>query len=197
VAALLDELGFARIDLDDLSREVLAPGSPLLADIAAAFGADVLGEGGVLDRALLAQRAFATPEATQRLEDLELPAIKELLVARLDELRSQGTHAACVVEVPLPDRMGPLLSLADELICVSCPLELRRERAVGRGMSAEDFDRRAARQMSEDDLYAIVDVVFNNAGDEALLKEQVEAWWALRSQADSFEFVPPLPGLTL
>lgn len=182
VARLLAERGAVRIDLDQISHDVLAPGSALLEEIAAEFGADLLDESGVLDRALLAQRAFATPEATARLEALELPAIKEELVARLDGLRALAeAPEVVVVEVPLPDRMGPLMDLADEVLGVSCPLALRRERAVGRGMTVADFDRRVARQLSDEGLRALADEQIDNTGDEAALMAQVDAWWQART----------------
>ena len=180
-AKLLERRGATRIDLDQVSREVLAPGSSLLPQIAQAFGEDVLDGEGVLDRGLLAQRAFATPQATARLEALELPAITDGLLGRLDDLRSCARPPACVVvEVPLPDRMGNLRRLADEVLLVACPVALRRRRAIGRGMTGEDFDRRAARQLGDDALAALATTTFDNTGDEAALARQVNAWWDAR-----------------
>ena len=47
-------------DADALSREILQPGSPVLAELAGRFGADILREG-VLDRRLLADREAGQP----------------------------------------------------------------------------------------------------------------------------------------
>ena len=112
-ARRLESLGAVRVDLDALSREALAPGSPTLGAVAEAFGRDLVDPAtGELDRAGLAARAFASPEATELLESIELPAIAGLLRARLAALAAGAEPpACCVVEVPLPDRMGPLLSL--------------------------------------------------------------------------------------
>ena len=56
----LERLGAWRIDLDELSRAVLAPGEPCVAEVCAAFGDDLVDpQTGELDRALLARRAFA------------------------------------------------------------------------------------------------------------------------------------------
>ena len=57
-------------DADQLSREILLPGSPLLPQLAECFGADVIKEDGTLDRRLLADRAFATPEGKAALDAL-------------------------------------------------------------------------------------------------------------------------------
>lgn len=179
VARELERLGAARIDLDELSREVLEPGSPVLVEIARAFGADLIDtKTGVLDRGLLARRAFATPEDAARLEALELPAIRALLVERLERLRGQGeAHPLCVVEVPLLDRMGAMRDLADEVLLVDCPLALRRVRAVKRGMTEADFDARAANQPTDEWLRAHAGVIIANEGTAEELLDKVRAWY--------------------
>lgn len=215
VARELERRGAVRIDLDQVSREVLMPGSPLLPAIAQEFGEDLIDESGVLNRGLLAQRVFCSAEATERLEAIELPAIRDALARRLDKLKSapsmsasgaaeppavEGsdpdpaplidrtgagsptssatTHAAppklVVVEVPLPDRAGPMLELADAVVCVACPLATRRIRAIGRGMDGEDFDRRAALQLTDAQMEALADVVIDNSRDEQALQEQLD-----------------------
>ena len=62
-------------DADQLSREILLPGSPLLPQLAERFGADIIKEDGTLDRRLLADRAFATPEGKAALDALTHPEI--------------------------------------------------------------------------------------------------------------------------
>lgn len=178
VARELEALGAYRVDLDDLSREVVLAGSPLLADVARAFGADVLDEGtGTLRRDVLAQRAFSSAEQTALLESLVHPAIRDLLARRLEEHAHEGL---CVVEVPLLDRVEYLIDQADEVACVVCPVSLRRARAIARGMRAEDFDARVARQPSDDYLISHANTVFSNETDEDALRQQVAAWWNKR-----------------
>lgn len=173
VARELERRGAVRIDLDQVSRDVLAPGSSLVGRIADAFGPDMVDAKGTLNRRLLAQRAFASAEETERLEAIELPAIRDELTMRLDLLK-KGANVPdlVVVEVPLPDRMGEMLGLADAVVCVSCPRDLRRERAIGRGMDSSDFDRRADRQLTDGQMAALADIVIDNTGDEIALKER-------------------------
>lgn len=175
VARELSLRGARRIDLDQLSRRVLVPGGACLREIVAAFGTDLVeGEMGELDRGLLARRAFSSSEAARRLESIELPHIRAELAREL----ARDTHpCCCVVEVPLLDRMGDVRGLADEVVCVTCPLPLRRLRARGRGMDPGDFDARAARQPTDDWLRAHSDVEFANDGDEGELLDQVALWW--------------------
>ena len=173
VARELERRGAVRIDLDQVSRDVLAPGSSLVGRIADAFGPDLVDAKGTLNRRLLAQRAFASAEETERLEAIELPAIRDELTMRLDLLK-KGANVPdlVVVEVPLPDRMGEMLGLADAVVCVSCPRDLRRERAIGRGMDSSDFDRRADRQLTDGQMAALADIVIDNTGDAIALKER-------------------------
>lgn len=183
VARLWESWGARRVDLDQASRDVLAPGQPCVRVVAQAFGQDLVNPAtGELSRAALAARAFATAEGTARLEAIELPFIGEELERRLGEARADGV-ACCVVEVPLLDRMGALLNLADEVVTVVCPLETRRLRAQGRGMDPVDFDARAARQPTEAYLRAHATTVIENAGDELALADKARAWWDARAAA--------------
>lgn len=178
----LERLGACRIDLDQLSREVLEPGSPILPAIQDAFGADLVDpQTGVLNRGLLAQRAFATKADAARLEAIELPAIGNLLRQRLQELEGASpAPALCVVEVPLLDRMVPMRELADEVVLVDCPRAIRRVRAIGRGMTGEDFDARAANQPTDEWLRAHATTVISNLGTAGQLCQQVRRWYEER-----------------
>lgn len=179
VARELERLGAWRIDLDEVSRAVLAPGEPCLEEVARAFGGDLVDpDTGVLDRALLARRAFADDASAARLELIELPYIRDRLVRALTSDRcGERAPGLCVVEVPLLDRMEAMLDLADEVVVVTCPLEVRRARAVARGMDPDDFDRRVARQPTNDYLCAHASVVLDNTGDEAALERSVRERW--------------------
>ena len=179
VARELERLGGRRIDLDQLSREVLAPHSDVVLQIADAFGDDlVVPTTGELNRRLLAERAFTTKADAARLEAIELPAIRALLAQRLEELAtSENPPAFCVVEVPLLDRMGEGIALADEVLVVTCPLELRRERAIARGMDAEDFDARVANQPTDEWLRAHATSVIDNEGTSSELVACVRDWY--------------------
>lgn len=180
VARQLERLGAWRIDLDEVSRAVLAPGEPCLDEVCAAFGDDLVdSETGELDRALLAKRAFESEESTALLERIELPHIRDMLLRMLTSgICGQTEPVACVVEVPLLDRMESMLDLADEVVVVTCPLEVRRSRAEGRGMDPSDFDRRVSGQPTDDYLRAHSDTVISNTGDESSLLAEVNDWWA-------------------
>ena len=179
VARELERLGAWRIDLDRISRDVLEPESECTLAIADAFGQDVLDPNtGALRRGLLAKRAFASEDAARLLEKIELPYIRQGLELALSQDACASAEPPCaVVEIPLLDRMEDSLAMADEVVCVTCPLVIRRERAIGRGMRGEDFDARAARQPTDDYLRSNSDVEIANDGDEKDLASKVQTWW--------------------
>lgn len=94
VARMLHERGAWLCDLDQVSRDVLESGGPVLAQIASEFGDDLIDpETGELDRLGLAVRAFASPEATERLEAIEMPAIPRAHVPDSHEHVLRGHRA--------------------------------------------------------------------------------------------------------
>lgn len=179
VARRIERLGGIRIDLDQVARDVVAPGSALLPMIAERFGADVVDPmTGELRRQLLAERAFDTPVHAAELEAIEHPAIREELRRQVDKAASWGhPPLVCVVEVPLLDKAMDLVPMADEVLCVTCPIELRRERAIARGVDAADFDRRVANQPSDAFLSEHADCTIVNSGTADELDGKVDKWW--------------------
>ena len=77
VARTMQRLGAWRYDLDRVSREVLAAGSPVVARVAEAFGADLLDpQTGELNRHLLAELSRLR-RMTERYEKSLLPPAEE------------------------------------------------------------------------------------------------------------------------
>lgn len=181
VARELERLGARRIDLDAISRLVMRPGSPCVDGLARAFGDDIVDQAtGELNRGLIAQRAFSTPERSALLEKIELPYIQRELER---ELYSPAEDARVrVVEVPLLDRMEGQLDFADELVCVTCSPEVRLRHALGRGVAEEDFRRRLAGQPDDDYLRRACDTELTNDGSLDELLDKVRAWWAARER---------------
>lgn len=190
IARTMRECGAVLVDLDELSREALAPGSRILPDICREFGDDVVRPDGTVNRQLLAARAFASLERSVTLEEIELPLIDELLRARIAALRDEegaerekdpaAPERIVVVEIPLLDRMRGSFDMADEIVSVVCPLNARRIRAIQRGMDRGDFERRRAQQPSEAYLRAHSSHVFNNIRTADVMADEVRTWWRER-----------------
>ncbi|MFW5739101.1 MAG: dephospho-CoA kinase, partial [Myxococcota bacterium] len=90
VARFLRARGLPVIDADHVARQVVAPGSPGLAQIVARFGAAVIDERGALDRRAMASIVFDDPMARKALESITHPRIRERTGALASELERQG-----------------------------------------------------------------------------------------------------------
>ena len=90
VTALLRERGVSVIDADVIARETVAPGSPVLAELARAFGEDIIRSDGTLDRQGLAARAFADRQATETLNAITHPAIERRTQELFDQAEATG-----------------------------------------------------------------------------------------------------------
>lgn len=173
VAAHYRSRGLPVIDADALAREVVAPGSPALAEIAREFGPEVLA-GTALDRAKLAGLVFGDPAARQRLESITHPRIQALRDARLRELEARGEPLACY-EVPLLFEKGLEAGLRP-VVVVSVPEALQVERARERDRATEAMTRaRLAAQLPLADKAARADFVIDNSGPLAATLAQADS----------------------
>lgn len=177
VAQYMEQKGACRIDLDDISRAILVDNQELILKLVQRFGADIL-QDGLVDRRLLAQRAFACDQARIDLEEIEIPYIKEQLMQVLSAspCDAQLPHI-CVVEVPLLDRIEDMLFLADEIVGVVAPYEVRLKRAIGRNFTLHDFQTRLQAQPTDDYICQKASHIFVNDGNLEKLLNDVNAWW--------------------
>lgn len=173
VARLLAEAGLPLIDADVIARNIMNPGSPVLDDVAREFGADLIGDDGALDRAELARRAFASQEATQRLNAITHPAIRAEAQRQFVACEAAGASAA-VYDMPLLVDLG-LHEEMDLTVVVDVQVEERVRRLVtSRGLAEEDARARIARQIDDATRLAAADVVIDNNGPVEALNPQVE-----------------------
>ena len=176
----LESRGAMLIDLDEFAKSLYVPGSELVNALAEEFGWDILdGEGGIL-RTVLATRAFVSPDTVARLNSIVHPVLIEQLSMRiLDPICctvSSPRYPFAVVEVSAPTGFEDAFGLADEILVISAPLEVRRERAIHRGMEPSDFDARSACQPDEASLCNLATTVIDNAAGDNSLFDQLDAW---------------------
>ncbi|MER6287228.1 dephospho-CoA kinase [Streptomyces sviceus] len=174
VSKLLVEHGAVLIDADRIAREVVAPGTPGLAAVVDAFGADVLAEDGSLDRPKLGSVVFADPERLAVLNSIVHP----LVGARSRELEAGAAEDAVVVhDVPLLTENG-LARLYDLVIVVDASPETQLDRLVGlRGMTEQDARARMAAQATREKRLEIADIVIDNDVPLDELRHRVRDVW--------------------
>ena len=172
-SALLEELercGAATVRADDVSRELLQPGTDLLAQVFTEFGARFRRPDGTLDRAALGELVFRDEEARERLERLTHPAMLAGLRERLADFRAAG-HQVAALEAAVLDRMGAR-DLVDCAVLVTAPAEERIRRLVAAGLAPEEARRRVELHRALGLETPLCDYVLDNGGTVAALRAQ-------------------------
>jgi dephospho-CoA kinase len=171
VANLFAALGVPVVDTDALAREVLEPGTPLLAEVLAHFGSGVATADGGLDRRALRARVFSEQAERNWLEERTHPAIRALTDARSDAARGPYVIVAIplLVETGGADRFDRVL-----VVDVDPATQLARLQARD-GSTRAEAERILAAQATRAARLAVADDVIRNDGDIAALRDQVAA----------------------
>ena len=171
VANLFAARGVPVIDTDVIAREVVEPGTPALAAVVEAFGPEVLGADGRLDRRRMRERIFGDAAARRRLEGILHPAIRAEMARR--SLAAGGPYQVLVI--PLLAE-GGRRDHVDRVLLVDVPEELQVERLMLRdGVSREQAAASLGAQAGRAARLAIADDVILNTGRADDLDHEVTA----------------------
>lgn len=181
VARLLAERGAVVLDADAIVHELQAPGTPLVAEIAEAFGPEVLDADGALDRAALGDIVFRDEGARKRLNGLVHPKVGAEMARRIQAARASGARLL-VLDIPLlfegrKAGTGASASLPfDATVLVYAGEETQIARQMERdGCSREEALRRIRAQMPLAEKRALADHVIENDGPLEETVRQVDA----------------------
>jgi dephospho-CoA kinase len=177
VAGRLAEHGAVVVDADRIAREVVEPGTPALARIAAEFGPEFVRPDGTLDRARLGALIFGDPAKRLLLNAITHPAVARRSHELFAAAAAADPDAIVVYDVPLlvdTDRTSEF----DLIVAVVADIEERVRRMVSlRGMGEEDARRRIASQAGDDERVAAADVVIDANGTLDETRAQADALW--------------------
>jgi dephospho-CoA kinase len=175
VARAFAQRGAAILDADQVGHEVLRE-PEVVAAFRQRWGADVIGDDGQIVRQEVARRVFGVGESVARerefLNSISHPRIAERLSSRIDALRRQGIRLV-VIDAALLFESG-WNRLCNGVVFVDAPQTDRRERALARGWTAEQFVAREASQWPVDQKRALAHWVIDNSGPLNLLSTQVD-----------------------
>lgn len=175
VSGYLRDQGYLILDADQIAHDITKKGSPVLQQIAAAFGDDMLDEEGNLQRKKLAAVAFATPENKAVLESLTTAEVVRLIAEDVVQLRNIGKYDIIFIDAPLLFEAG-VDQLTDLVWMVSADEEIRIARVMARDqISREDVLQRIANQMDNDEKIRRSHEVIDNSRGKEELYEQVDA----------------------
>ena len=171
VARRFQKLGVPVIDADVVTRRLVEPGTPALAEIVDAFGDDVLDGHGRLDRARMRERVFGNDADRGRLESILHPKVREAMQA----FASSSEAPYVLFVIPLLVETGQAEEM-DRIIVVDAPRALRSARAAVRdGTRPETIAAIIDTQATRADRLSVADAVIENTGDIETLHERVDA----------------------
>ncbi len=170
VTDMLAELGAITIDADAIVHEQQAVGQPVLAEIAAAFGDDILADDGSLDREALGAIVFRDEEARVKLGKITHPPVIAEMARRAKNALLEEAPLV-VLDIPLlfegraSGRGSGAVMKFDATLCVWASREIQIERTRKRdACDVEEAERRVEAQLPIDEKRDMADYVIDNSG---------------------------------
>ena len=169
ISRLFVGLGIEVIDADEVSRDLVTPGSPALTALVARFGNHILNKDGVLIRERLRGVIFTDPEAKHWVEQLLHPLIRTAIIERINRSSSQWLLL-----------VAPLLletdayEFVDRVLVVDIPEAVQLSRTMLRDNATKDEVTRIMQsQLARGRRLAAADDIVDNTGDTLQLQEQL------------------------
>ena len=177
VSSLMVRKGALLVDADVIAREVMLPGHPVLAEVAAHFGQVILLPDGQLDRKKLGEMIFNNPEQRLALNRITHPAIRREIRSRMEAYEAAEPDRLVVVDIPLLYE-SELQSLFSGVLVVYVPRAVQLERLMRRdGITEEQALARLNSQMDIELKKDMADYVIDNSGSLAETGRQLDALW--------------------
>ncbi|MEZ5598341.1 MAG: dephospho-CoA kinase [Pseudomonadales bacterium] len=176
-ARVLAELGACVLDADKIGHAVYAPERQAFHQVVAAFGSDVVGTDGNIDRKVLGGKVFGKPEELKRLTAIVWPEIARMAAEQAQAALAENPARVVVLEAAVMLEAGWDRDM-DEVWVVIVDPEVAVVRAMARdGVDEDAIRKRLAAQMSNAERVARADVVIENAGTPDALEARVRAEW--------------------
>ncbi|MEK5060403.1 dephospho-CoA kinase [Paenibacillus sp. FSL H7-0326] len=177
VSRYLVSLGAILIDADQIAREVMLPGHPVLAAVIERFGQAVLNEDGTLHRKKLGEIVFGNAAELKALNDITHPAIRLEMQERMRMFEQEQPDKLVVSDIPLLYESG-LSEQFDQVMVVYVPAEIQLKRLMERdGISEADALSRLNAQMDIEEKKRRADIVIDNSGTVEETKAQIIKFW--------------------
>jgi dephospho-CoA kinase len=168
-------LGVPIIDTDQIAREIVQLGSPVLARIAVVFGQDVLDSDGTLHRPRMRELIFAEPGKRKQLEAITHPAIRD----EVDRRAAAAVGPYQIHAIPLLVETGRP-KIYDRVLVVDCPEALQIARLMQRdGVDRTQAERALAAQATRAARRSVATDIIENTGNLDDLRHRVADLHAL------------------
>jgi dephospho-CoA kinase len=175
VAKLLEQRGAVHCDGDRLVHRLYDPGTPGFDRVVAAFGEEVVGADGYVDRKVLGARVFGKPDEMNKLTTA-IGSITEAIKAQIDRWRAELPHDAVAV-MEAVNLMEPGYGRwCDQVWLIAASDDVARKRLLEtRGMSEAEADQRLKSMVPKEVRAPGADWVYENNGSLADMASAVDA----------------------
>ncbi len=178
VASTLGTWGAYVIDADKLGHSAYISGTQAFTDVVAAFGGDIIGADGEVDRRSLGGKVFGNPDGLKKLTDIVWPAIMRMAEIEIANAKAKDPRRAVVLEAAVLIE-AEWLGLVDQVWVTVVEPGIAIERASARdGVDATAVQARIDAQLSNEERIAKAHEVIHNSGDQDHLIEQIRPLWA-------------------
>ena len=173
VASLLVSKGAQVIDVDQIAREAMLPGTVLFDAVIQHFGQTVRNDDGTLHRKKLGNIIFQDEKKRQLLEHLIHPVIRETMIKQIKWYEQKHPNTLIVVDIPLLYE-GQYMSLFQEVMVVYAPVHIQLERLMHRdGFSEQEAQWRIDAQLNIEYKKKQAPIVIDNSGSWSKTEKQV------------------------
>lgn len=176
VSNYFKSLNIPVIDADQIAREVMKAGQPVVSEIVETFGPDVLHESGEIDRKRLGTIIFETAKQRKELDRLVQPKIRAAITKEINRFIQQN-EPLIVVDIPLLYEEA-YEEMVDEVMVINVDSMIQKERLIKREPNlteAEAYNRIMA-QMPLPEKAARADIVIDNNQTVQNTLNQVKRW---------------------
>ena len=174
VSDILNKLGAHVISGDALGHEAYLPGTKGFDQVVGAFGEEIVGDDGFVDRKKLGPIVFSDPANLDLLNSIMHPLIYEMIKDRMKDVSGVPlvvVEAAVLIEANWQD-------LFDEICVVTSDQEIVISRLAERNnLSRNDAISRIQSQMSQDERITHAHVEIDNSGTILDLEKAVKDIW--------------------
>ncbi|MDW0118454.1 dephospho-CoA kinase [Sporosarcina thermotolerans] len=174
VSRMLKEKGYPIVDADEISRQVVEPGSSVLEKIADAFGKEIIDQDGRLNREKLGGLIFNDQLEREKLNAIMHPAVRQEMI-RQKELWLEKGFNTVIMDIPLLFE-SKLQSYVEKIIVVSATPSIQRKRLMARNnLTGEEADARINSQLPIPEKEKGADAVINNNDTLEETERQLDA----------------------
>ena len=168
LAEVIAHQGWILVDVDRMGHEIVEQDSGVKQNLITAFGRDIVGNDGRIERKALSRKVFTHPDNIHVLNDIVHPLLIRNMKSYIEESRLKGENV--VVDCALIFEWN-IEGIFDIIVCVTADEMVRKERLRHRdGRTEKEIDGMYHAQLSEHEKSRRADIVLMNCASIERIK---------------------------